>query len=68
MAKDLAGEQNPATTIELLPLERQWIAKAVITLRAQLARARSKELSGSEIYNLRGKEIQMLDSLYNRLL
>lgn len=53
-------------TKELLPLEKQWIKKALKDLMATLQRARLKELDGSEIYQLRGKEIEQLQQIFNK--
>lgn len=44
-------------------IERQWIAKAIQTQRDSLQRSLTRELQGSEIYNLRKSEIEQLDRL-----
>lgn len=46
---------------------RNWLRKAIETQRAALVRSRTKELAGSEIYQLRTREIDALNSLYNSL-
>lgn len=53
--------------IEVKPLEKQWLVKACETLRDKLVRNRMKEMTGSEIYTLRGKEIESLNELLNRI-
>lgn len=48
---------------ELEPMEVQWVKKSLETLRDKLVRARMKEITGSEISTLRGKEINALTEL-----
>ena len=48
-------------------LERNWIKKALETQRTSLARARSKEVVGSEIHELRGKELGSIDALIRKM-
>lgn len=53
--------------LELSLLECQWLRKAVQTQVAALVRARGKELDGSEIHVLRGREIESLNKLLLKL-
>lgn len=63
MAEKTAGLVN----IEVSVFERQWLRKAVETQRGALIRSRAKELDGSEIWSLRGREIEALTALLSRL-
>lgn len=53
--------------IEVKPLEKAWLAKALETLRDKLVRNRMKEMAGSEIYALRGKEIDQVNEILNKI-
>lgn len=53
--------------IQLDNLERQWVKKALETLKATLVRSRLKEMSGSDIHTLRGKEIETINNLIQRV-
>ena len=44
-------------------LRRAWIRKALELQRSALIRSRAKEMVGSDIYNLRTKEIEFLDNM-----
>lgn len=50
-------------SIEVTVLQRQWLAKALDTQRKVLVRSRSSEMAGSEIFELRGREIAAVDEL-----
>lgn len=52
---------------QLEPLEKAWLRKAVETQRNVLVRSRTKEMVGSDIWNLRGKEIEQLNVLVGKL-
>lgn len=56
-----------ASTKELQPLDVAWIKKSLELQRSALARARQKEMPGSEIDVLRGREIDQLVDLIRRL-
>jgi len=51
----------------LVGLDRQWVRRSLEVLRMQLVRSRMKEVPGSEIYVLRGKELAQLDVLIGKL-
>lgn len=53
----IMAEKANEKGVDLTPMERQWVAKALEVLRGQLIRARGKERVGSEIHALRGREI-----------
>lgn len=48
---------------QLTNIEKQWINKSLQTQRDSLARSLTRELQGSDIYNLRKQEIEQLDRL-----
>lgn len=62
----VAGAQELSETVLVSMLERQWIRKALETQRMQITRARTKEMVGSEIHALRGREIEALTVLLQR--
>lgn len=47
-------------------VERLWIQRALIGERERLLRGRAKEVAGSEIWALRGKELEFLNALIAR--
>lgn len=49
--------------VELDVIERQWVEKALATLKASLVRSLAKEMAGSDIYRLRQVEIGAIDKL-----
>jgi len=51
---------------EITMTEKQWIHKSLSTQRDSLLRGRQKEMTGSEIWQLRGKEIEILNGLINK--
>lgn len=55
-----------AQSAELTAMEKQWIKKALETQRNVLQRSRNNEMAGSEIWTLRGKEIETLTALIGR--
>lgn len=48
-------------------LEKQWIAKALDLQQKSLKRSLANEMAGSEIYELRHREIAALDSLISNV-
>jgi len=52
--------------VSLDVVEKAWIGKALVVLRQTLIRSRSKEIVGTEIYTLRGKEIESLNVLVQK--
>lgn len=48
---------------ELGVMDVQWVKKALETQRFQLIRSRTKEVPGTEIHVLRGKEVDSLTRL-----
>lgn len=52
-----------AKKYELTPMEAMWVKKSLEAQRNILVRNRLKEVVGSEIYALRGKEIDALSAL-----
>lgn len=51
---------------EFSVLERQYLARALDLYKASLVRSRSKEMAGSDIWTLRGKEIEAVGALLSR--
>jgi len=56
----MANVIDPKVSVELSSLERQWIVKSISSQRAMLIRSRQKELPGTDIWTLRGREIDAL--------
>ena len=54
---------DKVSTLEVTLLEKLWIKKSLETQRAALNRSLNKEIIGSDIYGLRAREIQVLDSI-----
>lgn len=52
--------------LEFYLLESLWIKKALENQRQALIRSRTKEVAGSEVYTLRGKEIESLTQLIQK--
>lgn len=50
-------------TVKLSVQDRQYIVAAFVKLRDTLIRSRAKELPGSEIWVLRGKELEQIEVL-----
>lgn len=55
-----------STGVEVTLVDRLWIRKALELQRAALVRARAKEMSGSEVWHLRGRELEGLNALLSR--
>lgn len=57
-----------ATKLELslTAFERAWLRSSLISKRDMLIRSRAKELAGSEIWALRGREIEAIVALLAR--
>lgn len=51
---------------DLTALERQWILQSLRTQFSVLNRSRAKEITGSEIWSLRGREMDAVNSLIHR--
>lgn len=67
MAKeDLAGKP-PTVGLQLEGLERAWVRRALEVLRGTLIRSRGKELAGSEVYEMRTREIAQLNALLEKV-
>lgn len=49
-------------------MDRQWIHSSLQAKRDQLVRARNKETSGSQVWVIRGQEIEQLNALINRFV
>lgn len=49
------------------PLDRAWVKKSLESQRAMLVRSRGKEMVGSEVHELRGREIAQLDVLIQKV-
>ena len=58
--------EAPKSGIALDPFEKQYVRIALQLQTKALLRSRSKEVVGSDIYNLRTKEIEMYSSLQRR--
>lgn len=52
--------------VELTTMERAWIKKALELQRTALLRSRMKEVPGSEIWTLRGREVEALTGVIGR--
>lgn len=64
-SKDL--DLGDGRTVVLSGKERAYLARACVTLRQALIRARQKEISGSQVWEFRGAEIDDLTALLGRL-
>lgn len=51
---------------DLTAMERMWIVQALKTQFAVLQRSRNKENAGSEIWALRGRELEAINALIVR--
>lgn len=51
---------------EFNAVERGWLKKSLESQRSMLIRSRQKELTGSDVWVLRGKEIEFLTVLISR--
>lgn len=60
------AEKADTIGFSLTAMERAWVRQALTTQRAALMRSRQKEIAGSEIWSLRGKEIDSLNVLIER--
>lgn len=61
----MATSKSYSVTVSLL--ERQWIEKSLDLQLKSLKRSLANEISGSEIYALRNREIEALSSLINNV-
>jgi len=52
--------------MELSSLEKQWVQAALAVLKQVVTRKRNSEKVGSDVYNIRVREIQEIDTLINR--
>lgn len=57
------AESAKKVSFELDAIERSWVHVSLQAKREQLVRSRNKEVTGSEIWVLRGKEIEALNAL-----
>lgn len=62
----MAMGESKKVVFEFDGMERGWLLKALELQRAALLRSRGREVAGSDIWTLRGKEIEALTSLRNR--
>ena len=62
----MAGVEKKEEGVVLDVLERQWVRKSLETQRAVIVRGRNKELPGSDIWTLRGKEMDILTNLISK--
>lgn len=60
------AEVAKKVTIELDVIERSWVSVSLQAKREQLVRSRNKEVTGSEIWSLRGREIEAINLLLPR--
>lgn len=60
------AEKSNIMSVELTPVERMWIVRCLASQRQMLSRARQKEMPGSDIWHLRGREIDDLGELARR--
>lgn len=57
---------SDVSTVELSKIDRLWIRKCIEFQRVALKRSIAKEVPGSELSELRGREIKMLLDLEGR--
>lgn len=57
------AEAAKKLSVELDVIEKSWVHVSLMAKREQLVRSRNKEVTGSEIWVLRGKEIEALNAL-----
>lgn len=62
----LPGLEGPKV-LELTLVERLYVQRAIAGLLASLERSRAKELPGTEIYDLRGRELEAVTAISRRL-
>jgi len=60
-------EKDGVVAVELAVLDRQWIRRALETQRNVIVRARAKELAGSEIYELRTREVSQINAVLDKV-
>lgn len=61
------AEHLPSRKFDLQVLEVLWLRKALDALRVSLMRSRDKEIVGSEIYQLRTREVDAVMALSQKL-
>ena len=54
-------------TVKLSDMERLWVKQSLALQKASLVRSLAKERQGSEIYQLRQREIAEVQSLMERV-
>lgn len=59
-AKTTAANVPGEKTLTVTALDRAWIVQALDNQAKMLTRSRAKEISGGEIWMLRGKEIDTI--------
>lgn len=59
---------DKAVNVSVDPMERQWLEQALKTQRNVLVRSLSKERAGSEIYELRRREIAQVDAILAKVV
>jgi len=60
------AEANTKKSYDLDVLERGWIKQALMNQSKMLQRSRTREIVGGEIWSLRGKEIEVVNTLAQR--
>lgn len=65
--KEFTFMANDTRKYDLTALETAWLKKSLETQRAAIVRNRNKEMAGSEIHVLRGKEIDQINNLLHKL-
>lgn len=63
----MANEKDSVVALPVTLMEKQYLQKAVDSLRQQIVRSRAKELPGSDVYKFRTQDIAALDVLRNKL-
>jgi hypothetical protein len=58
--KDVPASAGVISTVELAPLDRAWIVQSLKNQAIMLGRSRNKEITGGEVWILRGKEIDQI--------
>lgn len=62
-AKTTAAVSPTDKTVTVTALDRAWIMQSLDNQAKMLARSRQKEISGGEVWVLRGKEIDTLQAV-----
>lgn len=62
----MAEAKSDVVAVSLSGLERVWIKQSIGSQIKMLLRSRQKEIAGGEVWVLRGKEIDVLNSILGK--